>query len=126
MKNVIVFQERFGKEDYRIYQLDAKQTFYDSLTEPGKGFSVQTTIDYSNGFTFFDTVPDAEIWIKERITGMVDAADADVFCPKCNRGYEARDKSEDEWVWVYNKTCACDHTFKVEGRQIILYKVITD
>lgn len=124
MKNVIVFQERFGIENYRIYKLDDDQKFYTLLTDPVRGFSVQQTIDYPNGFNFFDTVAEAELYIKERITGVVHSSEADIFCPKCNRGYEACDKSEEHWVWDYKKTCACDHEFKVEGRQIIVYTVV--
>lgn len=126
MKQIIVFKESFSKEDHRIYKLDDNQKFYESLTEPGKGFSLQKTIDYAHGFTFFDTVEEAEIYIKEYKTGMVNNSEADIFCPKCGRGYMACDESEHESVWTYKKTCACDHTFEVEGRQIILYRVVSD
>jgi hypothetical protein len=127
MKNVIVFKESFGNDIHRVYQLDSKQSFYDSLTEEGKGFSVATTNQYPHLFTFFDTVADAEMYIKEKHAGVVvDKSEADVFCPKCNRGYMACDHSDLEVFWSYKKTCACDHTFKIEGRQIILYNVVSD
>jgi len=125
MKNFMVFQERSIKMDYRIYQLDDEKKFYCSLTEKNMGFSVQKTIDYANNFDFFDTLEDAQMFINERVSGMVEQSQADVFCPMCNRGYEASDMSEMETVWVYTKTCACGHKFKVEGRQIILYAVIS-
>lgn len=126
MKNVIVFKESFGNDIHRVYQLDSKQTFYDSLSEEGKGFTVKTTEQYPHLFTFFETVLDAEMYIKEKHSGVVGAAEADVFCPNCNRGYMACDHSDLEVVWSYTKTCACDHQFKIEGRQIILYSVVSD
>lgn len=125
MKNVIVFKESFGNDIHRVYQLDSAQKFYDSLTEVGKGFSVKTTDEYPHLFTFFDSVPDAEMYIKEIYAGVVTQSEADVFCPKCNRGYMACDHSDLEIVWSYVKTCACDHQFKIEGRQIILYSVVS-
>jgi len=126
MKNVIVFQPSFGKEERKIYELNAEGKFYGSLLDPSTGFSWQKVADNINGFHFFDSVDEAQLYIKEKHAGVIAPSEADVFCPKCNRGYMARDESEHEWVWTYKKTCACDHTFKVEGRQIILYAVIAD
>jgi hypothetical protein len=125
MKKVIVFQKDFYK-DRVIYVLNEEKTFYESLSEPGVGFSVETTTKYPHGFNFFDTVEEADMFIREKVSGVVVKEDADVFCPKCARGYEASDNSEDEHVWVYTVSCACGHDFKVEGRQITLYTVLPD
>jgi hypothetical protein len=126
MKNVIVFQPSFGKEERKIYELNAEGKFYGSLLDPGTGFSWQKVADNINGFHFFDSVDEAQLYIKEKHAGVVEKSEADVFCPKCNRGYMACDHSDLEVFWSYKKTCACDHTFKIEGRQIILYNVVSD
>lgn len=126
MKNVIVFQPSFGKEERKIYELNAERKFYGSLLDPATGFSWQKVVDNINGFHFFDSVDEAQMYIKEKHSGVVEKSEADVFCPKCSRGYMACDKSDEEVVWVYTKTCACDHKFKIEGRQIILYNVVSD
>ena len=126
MKNVIVFRPSFGKEEYKIYQLNDKGTFYGSLTDQSTVFFLQKVIDNSNGFDFFDSVDEAQLYIKEKDSGVVAKSEADIFCPKCNRGYMACDYSDLDVVWSYVKKCACDHEFKIEGRQIILYNVVSD
>jgi len=123
MKPIMIFRESFGKK-YQIYKLNDDGSYFCSIADPNMGFSMQKVIDNIRVFCFFDSFADANMFIRESELGMVEAVDADIFCPHCNRGYLAEDHSHDECVWNYVKECACGHKMKVEGRQVISYTVL--
>lgn len=120
MKPFMVFRERIGKEAFKTYKLNESGDYYISLTDPSAGFPLETINKYVSGFafTFFDSIEETEMFIKEAIAQVVSKESADVFCPKCSRGYEGKDNNDEynfQYEWEYKKTCACGHVFTVKA-----------
>lgn len=127
MKTVIVFQDRFkykSLETFEICVLNEQGDFFESITVPNTGFRRTVVEADIHGFDFFNTIEQASMFIKERLCDTVDIQSADFLCPVCNRGYTAKDRSDDRNVWSYIKECACGHKINVEGRKTVNYTVL--
>lgn len=120
LKNVIVFQDSFTYK-FKIYVLNDIGTYYLLPNDQSKGFNIQKVIDHQHGFKFFDTVQEAEMYLLEQSHG-VTKEDPDFICPKCERGYLAKEHDTPD-DYEYNKKCVCGHTIKVNVEFSVKYNV---
>lgn len=121
MKPVLLFRnDYFGP--YKTYILNDEKTYYCSVDNPSFGFSLEKASDNPALFKMFESLEQANVFLKEIKYGVVHKQEADFCCPVCDRGYSApfTDEYRDH---EYNKNCVCGHIIKVTVEVSVNYTV---
>lgn len=121
MKPVLVFRESYDKP-YKIYVLNDAKDYYVSVTDAAFGFGIEKVEQHSNAFKMFDTLEEATLFTSEVKFGVLPKADADIFCPKCERGY-GTPYVEEVQDFEYTKECVCGHKMKVNVEVSVNFRV---